>query len=82
MKRHQTRRDEIMAYICEYAGDMNGPTPSINEIARAFGLSYSTIYHYVMRLIVEGHLRQENGKLCVVGSEWYAPAQTSDSSIR
>lgn len=71
------RRDEIMMFICEYAGPKNGPTPSINEIARRFGLAYSTIYHHVMRLQIEGRLIQEDGKLCVVGSEWYPPPDVS-----
>ncbi len=68
-----TRRDEIMAYICEYADGKDGPTPSINEIAGHFKLAYSTVYHHVLRLRVEGRLRQEDGKLVVVGSEWIAP---------
>lgn len=70
-----TRRDEIMAYICEYAGEKDGPTPSINEIARQFGLAYSTIYHHVLKLQVEGRLVQRDGKLCVVNSEWYPPPE-------
>ncbi len=69
-------RDDIMLFICEYAGDKNGPSPSINEIAQGLGLSYSSTYHHVMRLIVDGKLEQQDGKLCVVGAEWYAPADS------
>jgi hypothetical protein len=68
-----TRRDEIMLYICEYAGGKSGPTPSILEIAHHFRLAYSTIYHHIMKLQIEGRLKQEDGKLIVVGSEWYGP---------
>ena len=71
--RRLTRRDEIMLYICEYADEKNGPTPSILEIKRKFELSYSTVYHHVMRLIIEGRLEQRDGKLVVVGSEGYGP---------
>jgi len=68
-----TCRDEIMLYICAYADEKDGPTPSIHEIAQEFKLAYSTVYHHVMKLIIEGRLRQQDGKLIVVGSEWYGP---------
>jgi hypothetical protein len=51
----------------------DGPTPSINEIAVHFKLNYKTVYYHVMKLIIEGRLRQERGKLVVVGSEWIEP---------
>jgi DNA-binding transcriptional regulator YhcF (GntR family) len=52
---------------------MEGPTPSINEIAVYFKLNYKTVYYHVMKLITEGRLRQERGKLVVIGSEWIEP---------
>jgi len=75
-KRALRLRDDIMRYICEYAGDKNGPSPSINEISQYLELSYSSTYHHVMRLIVDGKLQQQDGKLCVIGAEWYAPADS------
>jgi hypothetical protein len=30
--------------------------------------------YYVMKLVIAGRLRQERGKLVVVGSEWIEPA--------
>jgi DNA-binding transcriptional regulator YhcF (GntR family) len=71
--RRLTRRDEIFEWGCRYADEMDGPTPSINEIAVHFKLNYKTVYYHVMKLIVEGRLRQERGKLVVVGSEWIEP---------
>jgi hypothetical protein len=71
----QKRRDQIFEWVCAYADEMDGPTPSINEIAQHFGLNYKTAYHHVMKLIIEGRLRQEHGKLVVLGSEWIKPAQ-------
>lgn len=68
-----TRRDEIYRWICLYADEMDGPTPSILEISRAFHLNYKTAYYHVMKLIIENRLRQERGKLIVVGSEWIEP---------
>jgi hypothetical protein len=41
-----------------------------------FRLNYKTVYYHVMKLIVEGRLRQERGKLVVVGSEWIEPAKS------
>ena len=50
--------------------------PFINEIAQYFELNYKTVYYHVMKLIVEGRLRQERGKLVVVGSEWIEPTHS------
>jgi hypothetical protein len=71
--KRRTRRDEIFEWVCRYADETDGPTPSINEIAVHFRLNYRTVYYHVMKLIVEGRLRQERGKLVVVGSEWIEP---------
>jgi hypothetical protein len=49
-------------------------TPTIDEIALHFKLNYKTVYYHVMKLIVEGRLRQERGRLVVVGSEWIEPS--------
>ena len=72
-----TRRDEIFDYICGYADEMDGPTPSIREVSKAFGLAYNTAYHHVQKLIIEGRLKQDRGKLIVVGSEWIEPPRPS-----
>ncbi len=69
----RTRRDEIYEWVCLYADEMNGPTPSIREISAHFCLNYKTVYHHVLKLIIEGRLRQERNKLVVVGSEWIEP---------
>jgi hypothetical protein len=74
-QKRRPRRDEIFEWVCRYADEMDGPTPSINEIAVHFKLNYKTAYCHVMKLIVEGRLRQERGKLVVVGSEWIEPAE-------
>jgi len=75
-QKRRTRRDEIFEWVCRYADEMDGPTPSINEISVHFKLNYKTVYYHVMKLIVEGRLRQERGKLVVVGSEWIEPAES------
>jgi DNA-binding transcriptional regulator YhcF (GntR family) len=66
--------NEIFEWVCRYAAKMDGPTPSINEIAVHFRLNYKTVYYHVMKLIVEGRLCQERGKLVVVGSESIEPS--------
>jgi hypothetical protein len=48
--------------------------PSGGEIAVHFKLDYKTVGYHVMKLIIEGRLRQERGKLVVVGSEWIEPS--------
>jgi hypothetical protein len=68
-----TRREQIYQWICTYADEMDGPTPSINEIAKHFEINYKTAYVHVLRLIADQRLRQERGKLVVVGSDWIEP---------
>jgi hypothetical protein len=71
--RKTTRRDEIYDFVCTYADEKDGPTPTIREISISFGLAYTTVYHHVIKLIAERRLRQEDGKLIVVDSEWIPP---------
>lgn len=68
-----TRRDEIMAYICRYAREHWGPSPSIREVAIEFGLNYTTVYRHIKRLIAEERLEMRDGKLMVVGANWFPP---------
>jgi len=68
-----TRRDEVFNYICGYAGEMNGVTPSMREIARDFDRSYTTIYRHVRQLIKEGRLDIDGRKILIPGSVWLAP---------
>jgi hypothetical protein len=35
---------------------------------------FRTLYFGAVKLVVEGRLRQERGKLVVVGSEWIEPS--------
>ncbi|MFA5379913.1 MAG: hypothetical protein WC455_29405 [Dehalococcoidia bacterium] len=67
------RRARIYEFICRYADEMDGPTPSINEISISLKIDYKVTYYHVMKLIAVGRLRQERGKLIVVGSEWIEP---------
>jgi hypothetical protein len=67
------RREAIYDYIIEYANTLDGPTPSIREVALALGIDYKVTYYHVIKLCAEGRLRQERGKLIVVGSEWIGP---------
>jgi DNA-binding transcriptional regulator YhcF (GntR family) len=69
----RTRRDEIFEYVCAYADELNGPTPSIREISLHFRVNYKTAYKHVRKLITEQRLGQERGKLVVVGSDWIEP---------
>ena len=71
--RRRTRRDDIYDFICAYADELDGPTPSINEIAVHYGLNYKTVYYHITKLIAEGRLRQDRNKLVVIGSDWIEP---------
>lgn len=72
-----SRRDQIYAYICAYAKELHGPTPNIREISQHFGFSYSSAYDHVIRLVSDGLLRQDRGKLVVIGSSWREPPEVA-----
>lgn len=75
----RTRRDEIYDYICEYADEHNGPTPSIREVAFYFRRSYSTVYRHIQQLVEEHRLEWRDGKLIVVASSWLPPENEWDA---
>lgn len=70
-----TRRQQILAFIVDYAASHYGPTPSIREIAQHFDLAYTTVYHHVNALIDEGYLDKRDGKLIVMGGQWVSPTE-------
>jgi hypothetical protein len=72
-KRNDALSDDIYNYICVYADDHDGPTPSIREVSKNFGMCYSAAYHHIMKLIIDDRLMQRDGKLVVVGSDWLSP---------
>ena len=58
-------------FIVNYKKDNDGQFPKYEEIGRALGVSKSTAWYRVERMMLEGLLeRNENGKLVVVGGEW------------
>lgn len=68
-----TRRDEILAFIAEWAIDHTGNTPSLGEIARAFKIERSTVYIHTLKLVNEGRAKWLDGELILVGSEFWPP---------
>ena len=73
MTKRRTRRDEIFEFVIEYAETKSGPTPTIREISKAFGLAYTTTYTHILKLIRDGRVMQSDGKLVVIDSEWIPP---------
>jgi DNA-binding MarR family transcriptional regulator len=76
--RKQTRRDEIMLYICTYAKENNGITPTVRNIARQFGLHLSTIQTHMQKLVDERRLywiegAREQRRYRVEESVWNEP---------
>jgi hypothetical protein len=68
-----TRRVQILAWMCLYAEEHHGNSPSILEISHQFKLAYGTVYSHVQKLIAERHLAQHDNKLVVLDSEWLPP---------
>lgn len=76
-----TRRDEILIFICMYALENNGVTPSQREIADSFGLHPKTIQTHLQKLIDEGRIdlvgRTPQTRIRVLRSTWEQPDDIS-----
>jgi biotin operon repressor len=57
------RRDEIAAFIEQYAAAHGGQSPSLQEIADALQISKSAVETQVNKLIQEGRAIRQDGKL-------------------
>jgi len=57
------RRDEVLAFIVEYAGKHGGQSPSLQEIASELGISKQAADEHVQKLIAEGRAIRQDGKL-------------------
>jgi hypothetical protein len=73
------RRDEIYQYICDYADEHRGPTPSIREIAIHFERNYTTIYRHIDTLIKENRIDRQDGKIIVKSAQWFPSLPKSQS---
>lgn len=67
------RRDEIFQWICTYAEEHNGATPSIRATAREFDIAYMTARAHILELLAERRLRMEDNQLIVEDSTWIPP---------
>lgn len=71
--RRETRRDQIARFIGEYALQHTGNTPSLGEIAKAFGISRQAVYFHTIKLCAERRAEWKDGEFILNGSEFYLP---------
>lgn len=72
-----TRREEILVFICAYARENNGVTPSQRDIADQFGLHLKTVQSHLQKLIEEERIalvgRRTQARIRVERSVWEEP---------
>jgi len=70
-----TRRDEIMFFICTFAKENNGVTPSVRRIAKTFGLHLSSVQTHIRKLEKENRISwiDEEKRYRVEESTWEEP---------
>lgn len=71
--KRETRRDQIVAFVAEYAVDHKGNSPSLGELAAHFQVSRQAIYVHTLKLANEDRVRWRDGKLCLIGAEFSPP---------
>jgi SOS-response transcriptional repressor LexA len=67
------RRDEILQFICLFARENSGVSPSIRVIARHMGLGKSTVAVHLKILEDEERISWVEGRLKVERSTWEEP---------
>lgn len=75
--KRQLRRDEIIAFMAEYAVDHHN-APSTREIAFALGIAQQTVVHHLEILKQEGRLQVLDGKLKLTGAVYIPPPERID----
>lgn len=72
-RRRRTRRDEIFEFICDYAEQNLGVTPSLRIIASHFGISHVTVSNHVWKLRAERRVDWVDSRIKVEDSTWTPP---------
>jgi len=72
----QTRAEQTLQFICVYAHDHSGVTPSSEDIARELDVSQQRAYYLLNRLVVMGKIRWvTRQKYMVIDSTWDPPPE-------
>jgi DNA-binding IclR family transcriptional regulator len=67
------RRDEIASFIERYCAEHGGQSPSLQEIADAFGISKASADRHVQELLREGRAIRRDGKLWLTQPPLFSP---------
>ncbi len=73
MSEHVKRRDQVADFIELYAAKHGGQSPTLHEIADAFGISKTAADLHVQKLILEGRARRCDGKLWLTQPPLFPP---------
>jgi predicted transcriptional regulator len=69
----QRQRDRILQFVCRFAKENCGVTPSVRVIARNMHLGRSTVYVHLQILEREHRIAWVEGRLMVEDSTWEEP---------
>ncbi len=67
------QRDRILAYVCAFAQENSGVTPSIRVIARNMGMGRTTVAVHLELLRQENRIEWIEGRMKVIDSTWDPP---------
>lgn len=59
-RRRRTRADDVLEFICRFASENCGATPSSSEISQSVSLSQKRVQYLMLRLQVDGRLTYIN----------------------
>ncbi len=73
LQRPKLRRYDVLAYICIYADEHNGVTPSVMNIKRHLVLGRGTVRFHLGELEREGFLKWDDSQIIILDSDWQPP---------
>jgi hypothetical protein len=71
--KRELKRDTIFVFICRYAFEHNGVTPSYSHIEKTFKLSRGAVRFHIYALVSEHKLFLDDRQIIVEDSEWIPP---------
>ena len=78
--KQRARVDDVFDYICHYADENSGATPSTRVIGEALGFSQKRASYLLMRLEADGRIEWiDRVKYKVVDSLWEPPSWLMES---
>ncbi len=76
--RRAPAQEKVLGFIRDWKVDKDGNSPGYQQIADGLGMSVSTVYTHVLKLVAKGRLKlaEEDRRIMMIGGEYLPPDET------